>query len=115
MHSSPGTSRPSSPHLGNRQSGIQQPNHVQQYQKRRSYQHPPSNTTMDIHPTHPYGSTGSLQSIRNRQVDTKSSSLPGQVNRPQSIGQPTNRYQQQNTQPSSNSVRPNPSVAVAEN
>jgi len=115
MHSSPGTSRPSSPHLGNRQTAIQHPNHLQQYQKRRSYQQPPSNGTIDVRPTHPYGSTGSLQNIKNHPMDTKPSSLPGQVNRPQSIGHPGIRYNQQNNHQSSISMRPGPQTATAEN
>jgi hypothetical protein len=116
MHNSPGTSRPSSPHLGNRQTGIQHPNHLQQiYQKRRSYQHPASNGTIDTPPTHPYGSTGSLQNIRNHPMDTKPSSLPGQVNRPQSIGHPGSRYNPQNHHPSSISMRPGPQIVTAEN
>ena len=95
MHSSPGSSRPSSPHLNNRQAMLQ-PN-PQQLQKRRSYQHPPT-TQMETSTKHPYGSTGSLQNMRNQNMGPSSLPMSGRVNRPQSADQSGSRFVQQGGQ-----------------
>ena len=89
MHSSPGSSRPSSPHLNNRQA-LMQPNQ-QHLQKRRSYQHPPT-TQMETSSKHPYGSTGSLQNMRNQTMGPSSLPMSGRLNRPPSADQSGSRF-----------------------
>ena len=95
MHNSPGSSRPASPHLNNRQGILQQ--NPQQIQKRRSYQHPPS-TQAELTSKQPYGSTGSLQNIRNQPMGPSSLPVSGKLNRPQSADQSGPRFIHQGAQ-----------------
>ena len=126
MHSSPGSSRPSSPHLNSTQQqlgsmqhndhrriGLQQ-NVQQPHQKRRSYQYPPSSSETEVQLAHPNGSTGSLQNLQNNQMEPMSSPTSVQVNRHQSIEHSEQRFKQQNVQPTI-SVRPSTRSLTAEN
>ena len=102
MHNSPGSSRPSSPHLHVGRTQIAQQNTQQniQSQKRRSYQYPPSSMAEGL-PRQPYGSTGSLQNVRTQQqIESRPNPIPTQVNRPQSADYLPQMYTHPTTQPS---------------
>ena len=102
MHNSPGSSRPSSPHLhvGRTQTVQQNTQQNIQSQKRRSYQYPPTSIA-EGHPRQPYGSTGSLQNVRTQQpIDSRPNPIPIQVSRPQSADYLPQMYTHPTTQPS---------------
>ena len=102
MHNSPGSSRPSSPHLHVGRTQIVQQNSQQniQSQKRRSYQYPPCSMAEGL-PRQPYGSTGSLQNVRTQQqIEARPNTIPVQVNRPQSADYLPQMYTHSTTQPS---------------